>query len=282
MKTLLIVGLLLVHAIAADAQTADTGAIAPYRVIGNIYYVGDAEISSFLIETSDGLVLIDTGYERMVPGIVASIRQLGFRVEDVKIMLSSHSHIDHVQGHAAMQKLTGARILALGDDAAAIASGTDNSALGLGTWTPARVDRVLEDGEIVTLGDTHLQAHWTPGHTKGCTTWTTTVQENGRTLRVVFIGGISINGGVTLVGNERHPAIAEDYARTFRTLEELPADVYLGQHPNIFGMAGKIQRMQADSSVNPFIDPDGYTRTIVAAKATYLKQLEEERAAARR
>ena len=111
-------------ALPARAQNAqaDSDAIEPYRVIGNIYYVGTASISSFLIRTTDGLVLIDTGYERMVPGIRASIEKLGFRIQDVKIMLSSHSHIDHVQGHAAMQKLTGAQIMALGEDAAAIKS----------------------------------------------------------------------------------------------------------------------------------------------------------------
>jgi metallo-beta-lactamase class B len=279
LAAILLVGI----AIPAHAQNAQAGsdAIEPYRIIGNIYYVGTASISSFLIQTSDGLVLIDTGYERMVPGIRASIEKLGFRIQDVKIMLSSHSHIDHVEGHAAMQKLTGAQIMALGEDAAAIAGGFDNSALGMGKWTPANVDRVLKDGEIVTLGGVNLQAHLTPGHTKGCTTWTTTVQEGGRTYRVVFVGGLSINGGVTLLDNARHPTIADDYARAFRTLKELNADVFLAQHPNIFGMAGKLESLKAKPATNPFIDPEGYRRAVEQAEARYLKQLAEERAARR-
>ena len=280
MKLVLAAILLVGMALPARAQNpqADSDAIEPYRVIGNIYYVGDTSVSSFLIRTTEGLILIDTGYERMVPGIRASIEKLGFRIQDVKIMLSSHSHIDHVQGHAAMQKLTGAQIFALGEDAAAISGGFDNSALGAGKWTPARVDRVLKDGEIVTLGDTHLQAHLTPGHTKGCTTWTTNVQENGRTYRVVFLGGTSINGGVTLLDNARHPTIVDDYARTFRTLKELNADVFLAQHPNIFGMEAKLAALKAKPAVNPFIDPEGYRRSVEQAEARYLKQLAEEKA----
>ena len=286
MKIVLIVALLLALPSPAQVQNPQPAqgsqAVAPYRVIGNIYYVGATDISSHIIVTPQGLILLDTGTEAMVPVIRASIEKLGYRMQDVKIILSSHAHFDHVEGHAAMKALTGAQVMAVGEDAAAIASGVDNSALGASGWTPARVDRVLKDAEIVTLGDVSLQAHLTPGHTKGCTTWTTTVQENGRAYRVVFVGGISVNAGVRLLGNTRHPTIVEDYARTFRVLKELNADVFLAQHPSIYGMAEKLDRMRAGSPRNPFIDADGYRRAISDAEGRYLRQLAEERAGGQR
>jgi metallo-beta-lactamase class B len=253
--------------------------VEPYRVIANIYYVGAADISSHIIVTPQGLILLDTGTREMLPGLRASIEKLGHKLTDVKIILSSHAHWDHVEGHAPMKDLTGAQVMAVGEDAAAIASGVDNSALGAEGWKPVKVDRILKDGDTVTLGGVTLKANLTPGHTKGCTTWTTTVQESGKSLLVVFIGGVSINEGVKLVGNSRHPAIADDYARTFRTLKSLKADVFLAQHPSIYGMAEKMRRLKTDPSRNPFIDPEGYQRVVRDAEASYLKQLEQEKSA---
>lgn len=169
--------------------------------------------------------------------------------------------------------------MALGEDAAAIAGGIDNSALGGEGWNPARVDRILKDGDTVALGGVTLQAHLTPGHTKGCTTWTTTVQENGKSYVVVFIGGVSINEGVRLLADARHPGIVEDYARTFRTLKALRPDVFLAQHPAIYGMAEKMKRLKTGAPQNPFIDPEGFQRVVREAEASYLKQLEKERSA---
>jgi metallo-beta-lactamase class B len=144
-----------------------------------------------------------------------------------------------------------------------------------------KVNRILKDGDTVTLGDVTMRAHLTPGHTQGCTTWTTTVQDAGKSYLVVFVGGISINQGVKLLGNMRHPGIIEDYARTFRVLKGLKADVFLAQHPAIYGMAEKLERLKAGSSSNPFIDPQGYQRAIAEAESRYVKQLADERAAAR-
>lgn len=250
--------------------------VDPYRVIGNIFYVGAEGISAHLIETPQGLILLDTGTREMLPGLRANIEKLGHKLTDVKIILSSHAHWDHVEGHAAMKDLTGAQVMALGEDAAAIASGKDNSALGADGWPPTKVDRTLKDGDTVTLGGVTLTAHLTPGHTKGCTTWTTTVEEHGKSYNVVFIGAISINEGVKLIGNQRHPGIADDYARTFRVLKGLKVDVFLAQHPSIYGMEEKMNRLKS-ASVNPFIDPDGYRRVVGEAEAGYLKQLARER-----
>ncbi|HEY7442829.1 MAG TPA: subclass B3 metallo-beta-lactamase [Vicinamibacterales bacterium] len=268
--------LALQQAPAPGSQTVDA-----YKVIGNIYYVGSTDISSHVISTKAGLILLDTGTTQMVPVIRANVEKLGFRVEDIKIILSSHAHWDHVEGHAAMQALTGAQVVALGEDATAIASGVDNSALGAQGWRPVKVDRILKDGDSVTLGGVTMQGHLTPGHTKGCTTWTMTVQEGSRSYLVVFVGGISVNEGVKLVGNTRHPNIIEDYARTFRVLKDLHADVFLAQHPNIYGMAEKLQGLKAGGSPNPFIDPQGYQRAISEAEGRYLKQLAAERASSR-
>jgi metallo-beta-lactamase class B len=266
---------------AGQAPTTGSQPVEAYRVIGNIYYVGSIDVSAHIIATSAGLILLDTGTTAMAPVIRANVEKLGFRIQDIKIILSSHAHWDHVEGHAAMQALTGAQVMAVGDDAAAISSGIDNSALGAQGWKAAKVDRVLKDGDTVTLGGVTLQARLTPGHTKGCTTWTTTVQDGGKPRNVVFIGGIGINEGVTLLRNARHPNIAEDYARTFRVLKELKPDVFVAQHPNIYGMAEKLQRLKTEASSNPFIDPQGYARVIGEAEARYLKQLAEERAALR-
>jgi metallo-beta-lactamase class B len=254
--------------------------VDPYKVIGNVYYVGATDVSSHVIVTRQGLILIDTGTNEMVPIIRSSIEKLGHRIGDVKIILSSHAHWDHVEGHAAMKQATGARIMALGDDAEAIASGKDTSALGAGGWTPVKVDRVLKDGDTVTLGEVTLRAYLTRGHTKGCTTWMTDITEGGRSYAVVFVGGTSINQGVRLVGNTRHPGIIEDYARTFRVLKELRPDVFLAQHPRLYGMDEKLQRMRSGGG-NPFIDPEGYRKFVAEQEAAYLKQLAQERGGSR-
>lgn len=250
--------------------------VDPFKIIGDLYYVGAAGISAHVIVTPQGLILIDTGTKEMLPGLRANIEKLGHKLTDVRIILSSHAHWDHVENHAEMKKLTGAQVMAVGEDAAAIASGKDNSALGGDGWPPTKVDRILKDGDTVTLGGVTLTAHLTPGHTKGCTTWTTTVRENGKPYDVVFIGGISINEGVRLVGNTRHPSIADDYARTFRVLKGLTPDVFVAQHPAIYGMADKLQRLRPGAE-NPFVDPEGYRRVVGEAEATYLKQLARER-----
>lgn len=265
---------------APSAQQGSQG-VEAYKVIGNIYYVGSTDISSHVISTPAGLILLDTGTAAMVPVIRGNVEKLGFRLQDIKIILSSHAHFDHVEGHAEMQALTGAEVMAVGEDATAIASGVDNSALGAQGWKPVKVNRILKHGDSVSLGGVTMQAHLTPGHTKGCTTWTMTVQDGGRAYLVVFVGGISINEGVKLLKNARHPGIVDDYARTFRLLKELNADVFLAQHPNIYGMADKLQRQKAGGSPNPFIDPQGYQRVIGEAESRYLKQLADERAAIR-
>ena len=159
-----------------------------FRVIGNIYWVG-GEYGSYLITTPQGHILLDTGSTEMHDVIVSNVKKLGFKVEDIKIMISSHAHWDHVQGHAAMKKLTGAQVVALGGDAAALEAGQDNSAGGFPGMIAVHVDRVIKDGDTVSLGGTTLRAVWAPGHTQGATVWMTTVQEGGKAYSVAFRGG---------------------------------------------------------------------------------------------
>lgn len=226
--------------------------LEPYRIAGNIYYVGTNYLASFLFVTPEGNILLNSDYEESVPLIRASIEKLGFRFADTKFLLSSQAHNDHSAGNFLVRELTGARVQVMQGDDDIISNGGkgDFRFDGEISWKPSKVDRVLHDGDKVTLGGTTLGgttlvAHLTPGHTKGCTTWTTTVLEDDRKLDVVIVGGTTINPGVHLVNNARYPAIAEDYARTFRILRTLPCDLFLGAHGVYYDMDEKLARFRA-------------------------------------
>lgn len=248
-----------------------------FCVIDNIYYVGAAGISSHIIETTEGLILLDTGTTTMFESIQSNLKQLGFEPADVKIIISSHAHWDHVEGHYAMQKLTGAKVMAVGEDARAIMEGVDNSALGGDGWEQTPIDRVLKNGDSVTLGNVTMHAHLTAGHSKGCTTWTMKVGDGDQAKLVVFVGGTSINAGVKLLENERHSTIADDYRRTFQLLKSIQADVFLAQHPSIYRMKEKRAAM-SEAKTNPFIDPDGYQKFVAGEEQKYVVQLQKESA----
>jgi len=251
----------------------------PFRIAGNIYYVGSNDLACFLIATPQGHILINTGYERMAQQLRASVEKLGFRFTDIRYLLTGQAHDDHVAGFAAARAASGAKVLIMqGDDDIMEHGGRGDFRFdGEISWRPCHVDRVLHDGDTVSLGGTTLVAHLTPGHTKGCTTWTTAVADNGRTLNVVIVGGVSVNPGVKLVNNPRYPAIAADYERTFRTLRALSCDLFLGSHAGYFDMAGKLARMKAGARENPFIDPAGYRQFIDASEARFRKLLAEEK-----
>lgn len=253
-------------------------AVEAFRIVGNIYYVGAQNIASYLITTPEGHILIDTGTNEMQPAVRANVAKLGFKLQDIKIMLSSHAHFDHVQGHAAMKKATGAQVMAIGGDAVALSSGKDNSAIGEEGWEPVKVDRVLKDGDTVTLGGTILRAVWTPGHTQGATTWFTTVQEKAKTYTLAFLGGTIPNAGVPLFKNPRHPNVIADTQRALRVLKEMkPPDIYLVGHPqNMF--AGKVERIKAGETPHPLVDPEGWTKTIANSEANFQKMLKEAEA----
>jgi metallo-beta-lactamase class B len=256
--------------------------VKPLRVIGNVYYVGAKEVSSFLITTPAGHLLLDGGFAETAPLIAENVRQLGFKLEDIKLLIGSHAHSDHAGGLAELKRLTGAKLLVTAADAAMLErGGKDDFAWGDQFAFPAvKADRTLRDSEQVTLGGVTLTPRLTPGHTRGCTTWTMKVEEGGKLYDVVFVGSASVPG-YKLVGNEKYPQIADDYARTFRVLKSLPCDVFLAPHGSFFALAEKARRAAQGAKQNPFIDPQGYRDYVARAERAYLEQLSRERQAAK-
>jgi metallo-beta-lactamase class B len=235
--------------------------LQPYRVVSNVYYVGTNYLASFLITTPQGHILINPDYEQSVPLIRTNIQKLGFGFSDIKVILISHAHDDHAAGCALVKKQTNAKLMVMDADVAEIEGGGAGDFQYHQSWTPVKVDRVLHDSDKVTLGGTTLVAHLTPGHTKGCTTWTTDVKDGGRTLHVVIVGSPNVNPGYRLVGNTKYPQIAADYDKTFHVLRSLPCDIFLGAHGEYYGMDEKLKKLRTGGP-NPFIDPEGY-RTFV-------------------
>jgi metallo-beta-lactamase class B len=215
-------------------------AFPPHRIAGDIYYVGTNTISSFLVATPQGHILIDSNYERNVPAIEKSVAQLGFKFEDIKIVLGNHAHADHQEGDALVKQMTGAQVMAMAEDVPALQAMKPG-----GKEHP--IDRILHDGDRVTLGGTTLVAHLTPGHTHGCTTWTTAAEESGKTYNVMF--GCSLRPPAVLT-----PALVEEFNRAFKTVRGLPCDIQLGDHGAQYNMQEKHAKMREGGS-NPFIEP---------------------------
>jgi len=283
---ILLLPLLFAAGVGALAQEAPdwTNPFPPYRIIGNIYYVGSQGLASYLIITPEGNILINSNLEKSVPMIRDSIEKLGFHFSDTKILLISHAHWDHCSGSAAVKELTGARYMVMDADVPEIeAGGKGNFQYGdvlTSRYQPTKVDRVLHDGDEVRLGGTVLVAHLTPGHTKGTTTWTMKVADGGKTYDVVIVGSPNVNAGYKLVNNALYPQIASDYERMFRVLKSLPCDVFLGAHGDYYGMEAKFARMK-EGEPNPFIDPDGYKSYIAEREQTFLAELAKQTAAAK-
>jgi metallo-beta-lactamase class B len=242
-----------------------TRAFPPHKVIGNIYYVGTRTLSSFLVVTSQGNILIDSTYERNVRTIEKSVMQLGFTFSDVKILLGNHAHGDHQEGDALVKELTGAQVMVMAEDVPALQAMKPG-----GKEHP--IDRMVHDGESVTLGGTTLVAHLTAGHTRGCTTWTTVVQEGGRTYHVVF--SCSLRAPAVLT-----PALVNEFNRTFTLVRSLPCDVPLGDHPAQYNMHAKHARLQ-NGGPNPFIDAVNCTLEADVQEAMYRATLDEQQKSA--
>ena len=249
----------------------------PFQIIGNIYYVGTNNLACYLIKTNAGLILLDTALEESAPQVRANIEALGFKLKDIKIMLSSHAHFDHVAGHAAMKAATGAKVYAMKADAEILESGGQKGFHPLKPfYPPVKVDKQLNDGDVVRLGDVALTAHLTPGHTEGNTAWTMKVTENGKPLNVVFAASLSINPGVKMVNNPTWAGVADAYVQSFAKLKALPCDVFLGPHTQFFSMVDKLKRL--GKQPNPFIDPQGLGAYIASYERAYHEQIQRERA----
>jgi metallo-beta-lactamase class B len=268
------------------AQSAPdwTEPFPPHRVIGNVYYVGSRGLASYLITTPEGSILVNSSLEASVPLIRASIEKLGFKFSDVKILVISHAHFDHCAGSFLVKELTGAKYMVMEPDVQEIENGgKGNFQYGQtpsALFKPVKVDRVLHDGDEVKLGDVVMVAHLTPGHTKGCTTWTMKVKDAGKTYDVVIVGSPNVNPGYKLVNNALYPQIASEYEKMFRVLRSLPCDVFLGAHGNYYGMEKKFAQV-GKSGTNPFIDPDGYRAYVAERERTFRAELTKQTAAAK-
>jgi metallo-beta-lactamase class B len=251
--------------------------IPPFRIAGNIYYVGTNYLASYLITTAAGDILINPDYAESVPLIEHSVETLGFHFSDIKIILISHAHDDHAAGCALAKKRSGARLMVMDADVALVENGGAGDFQYSQHWAPAKVDRILHDLSEVHLGGVTLVAHLTPGHTKGCTTWTMDVKDSGRTLHAVIVGSPNVNTGYKLVNNKQYPQIAADFEKTFRVLRALPSDLFLGAHGAYFGMDEKLARVKPGAA-NPCIDPAGYRAYVEDREQAFRTELAAQQA----
>ena len=241
----------------------------PHKVIGNVYFVGTADLGSYLITTSDGHILVNTDYETTVPQIRTAVGELGFKLTDIKIILGSHAHGDHMEGDAMVKELTGARVMAIEQDVPALKRITPGG-------KPHPIDHVLHDGEEVKLGGSTLAAHLTPGHTKGCTTWSMKATEAGKTYDVVIVCSVGWNPGYILVNNKDYPQISDDYVRSFATLRKLPCDIFLAAHGGFYDLAGKYAKL-GQGGPNPFLDHAGYLAYIDQKEKSFYAELARQK-----
>jgi len=257
---------------AAGAANAMKAPFTPFHIIGNIYYIGSKGLACYLITTPAGNILLDTGYPDMASQIEGNIKTLGFKLEDIKILINSHAHIDHGGGMAEFKTATGGQVVAMAQDAPYFEGGGHNDVMfgDRNLFPPVHVDRVIHDGDSVTLGGTTLTAHLTPGHTPGNTTWTMVTMDKGRSYNVVFFGIVSPFPNTNLAApNPAYPNMGADWARTMQVLPTLQCDIFLGSNAAFYNMEQKHDALMANADPNPFIDPAGCKAYVERAEATY-------------
>ncbi|TAL59662.1 MAG: subclass B3 metallo-beta-lactamase [Legionella sp.] len=252
----------------------------PFRIAGNLYYVGTDDLASYLVVTPKGNILINSDMEANVPMIKKSIEQLGFKFSDTKILLISHAHLDHAGGSQLIKQETQAKYLVMAQDVAEIESGgksdfhyADDPSM---YFTQTKVDKILHDGDQVKLGGAVLTAHLTAGHTKGCTSWSMQVVDKGKPYEVVLVGSLNVNPGYKLVNNTTYPHIAEDYEQAIKVLKSLPCDIFIGAHAMYFDLEKKYAAMNK-SKTNPFIDPQGYKNHLAQKEKEFYDELQKQK-----
>ena len=283
-RAILISALALMITVIVAAQNAPvqndwTDPFPAFRIGGNLYYVGSKGLASYLITTPEGHILINSDLEANVPLIRASMESLGFKFSDIKILLISHAHWDHCAASATIKRLTGAKYMVMEGDVDVVESGgksdfqygNDPTTL----FPPAKVDRVLRDGDEVKLGDAILTARLTPGHTKGCTTWTMKVNDGSKLRDVVIVGSPNVNPGYKLVGSTLYPRITEDFEKTFRVLKSLSCDYFLGAHGSYFDLETKYKQLKTGNS-SAFIDPAGYKSFVEDREQAFRSELKKQ------
>lgn len=269
---------------SADVQfpASWTARTPPHHIIGSIYYVGTVDLASYLIATPAGHILIDTGLERNAEAILENIRTLKFDPHEIRLLLTTQAHFDHVGAHARIKRLTGADVVVSAADRDVLEGG------GKGDYhfgpryyfPPVKADRIVHEGGVISLGGTSLTARLTPGHTKGTTTWTMVAREkNGRLRHVVFMGSTSVNDGVKLVDNRKYPFIASDYERSFRVLRGLTCEVFLAAHASAFDGPKKAEAARAGAGEAAFVDPEGCRSAVERSERAFQAELERQRTA---
>lgn len=256
--------------------------VEPFRIAGNLYYIGTNDVTSYLITTPKGHILVDSGLLETVPQIRKNVATLGFKLEDIKIILNSHAHFDHAGGIAELRRLTKAPFYASEKDSALLMrGGLDDPNYGdKYPFESVKPDKLLTNGEKVKLGGTTLTANITAGHTPGCTTWTTTVKENNKALNVLFLCSVS-SPTYDLVTNKKYPTIEADYLASFAWLKKQKVDIFLGSHAGFFDLKDKAAELRNGKSPNPFIEPQGYKDFIDASEKAFLEKLKTQKAAVR-
>jgi metallo-beta-lactamase class B len=252
--------------------------VEPFRIVGNLYYVGASGVSAFLITTPDGHILLDTGFRETVPLVEISIAELGFRLADVRLLLASHAHYDHAGGMAAVMARTKARFVTSPKERDQFARG-DREDFAFGNtvaFPPVEVDGVFQDGSQIGLGGIVMTAHFTPGHTQGCTSYSARIREGDHQYDVVFACSLTAPG-YQLVDNPKYPGIVQDFKSSFARLRSLPCDIFLSGHPWDFGLDAKRKAQETGTGANPFVDPGGYRAWIDRSEAAFRKQLEAQR-----
>ncbi|MDB5472623.1 MAG: subclass metallo-beta-lactamase [Caulobacter sp.] len=269
---------LFVVSASAQAPAAWTRATTPFQVIGNIYYVGTEGLSAWLITSSNGHILIDGGMPQNAALVEANIKSLGFKLSDVDLILNSHAHFDHAGAIAQLKKDTGAVVIASAGDKWALENGKypGSEDVAYLNFPGVKVDKTVGDGETLSVGSNTLKANITPGHTKGCTSWTTSVKDGAKSYRVIFFCSATVAAN-RLAPNPQYPGIVADYQHTFTRLAGMQADVFLAPHPDQMGMAAKRAAIGAGKP-NPFVDPTELSSATARLKADFETQLAKQQA----
>jgi metallo-beta-lactamase class B len=251
----------------------------PFRIAGNLHYVGTNSVTAFLITTPEGHILIDSGFVETVPMIESSVKKLGFDLADVRILLNSHAHIDHAGGLAKLKRMTGAKMIASALDTPLLERGGRGDDLHGDeiAYEPVTVDRKLADGDTVQLGGTTLTARITAGHTRGCTSWVMEIEEGEQNLTAVSICSLSVLEGMKFESEPTYPGIATDFARSYETLRSIPCDIFLASHAGFFKMSDKLGRRKSGEPGNPFIDRPGYLAYIERSEKKFNEWVQRER-----
>jgi metallo-beta-lactamase class B len=256
-----------------------TTPMPPYRIAGNLYYVGSRDLASFLVTSPQGHILINSNLATSPGQIRASVEKLGFHFKDIRILTISHAHFDHCAGSSQIKKETGARYLVMDADVPVVESGGQadfhfGSDLSM-RFLPAKVDQILHDGDSIRLGGNLLTAHKTAGHTKGCTTFTMELAEDGKTSHVVIVGGPFVLSSYNLIDDKNYPQMATDFAQQFRVLKALPCDIFVGAHGGYYDMLEKYASLQAGNK-NAFVDPSGYQQFVADCQQAFETMLTKQ------